>query len=120
MGMADAHHDEYGPGSGPTVVSELACAIDGTFIDVRLGDRLKAIHGGADTVRELATCNFGVAPAIQPALHESGLRIAAVDDAGEMRAFERADHPFFVGTLYVPQMAPQPHPLFEAFRRAVG
>jgi CTP synthase (UTP-ammonia lyase) len=44
-----------------------------------------------------------------------GMRIAATDATGEVRAIERVDHPFFVGTLYQPQLrsAPRaPHPIF--------
>jgi CTP synthase (UTP-ammonia lyase) len=43
------------------------------------------------------------------------MRISATDTTGEARAIERIDHPFFVGTLYQPQLqsAPgAPHPIF--------
>ncbi|HVM66389.1 MAG TPA: hypothetical protein VMU14_16085 [Acidimicrobiales bacterium] len=45
-----------------------------------------------------------------------------MDDTGEPRAIERTDHPFFVGTLYQPQLqsTPQrPHPVWLGFVRAV-
>ena len=43
------------------------------------------------------------------------MRIAATDLTGEVRAIERVDHPFFVGTLYQPQLRSTPgapHPVF--------
>ena len=48
--------------------------------------------------------------------------VSAVDDTGEVRAIERADHPFFVGTLYQPQLrsTPEaPHPVWLGFVDAV-
>jgi CTP synthase (UTP-ammonia lyase) len=38
-----------------------------------------------------------------------------------MRAFELADHPFFVATLFQPQLSPAadlPHPIVGGFLRA--
>jgi CTP synthase (UTP-ammonia lyase) len=43
------------------------------------------------------------------------MRIAATDATGEVRAIERNDHPFFVATLYQPQLGStlgSPHPVF--------
>jgi CTP synthase len=43
------------------------------------------------------------------------MRIAGTDATGEVRAIERVDHPFFVGTLYQPQLRSTrgtPHPIF--------
>jgi len=44
-----------------------------------------------------------------------------VDQDGEARIVELADHPFFLATLFVPQVSSsptQPHPLISAFLRA--
>ena len=51
------------------------------------------------------------------------MRVAATDDNGEVRAIERVDHPFFVGTLFQPQLrsAPNaPHPIFAGFLEAAA
>ena len=51
------------------------------------------------------------------------MRVSAIDDTGEVRAVERADHPFFIGTLYQPQRTSSPdapHPLWVAFVGAVA
>jgi CTP synthase (UTP-ammonia lyase) len=53
---------------------------------------------------------------------QHGMRIAATDATGEVRAIERVDHPFFVGTLYQPQLrsAPgAPHPIFAGLLDAL-
>jgi CTP synthase (UTP-ammonia lyase) len=51
------------------------------------------------------------------------MTVAGTDDTGEVRAVERAGHPFFVATLYQPQLnstARSPHPVFLGFVRAVS
>jgi CTP synthase (UTP-ammonia lyase) len=52
-----------------------------------------------------------------------GMAVAATDRTGEVRAVERPDHPFFVATLYQPQLrsAPgAPHPVFTGLLAAAG
>jgi CTP synthase (UTP-ammonia lyase) len=51
------------------------------------------------------------------------MRAVAVDNTGEVRAVERTDHPFFLATLYQPQLRSEPrrpHPIFVGLLRAVG
>ena len=122
MGIDDAAHAETS-GGGTQVVSLLSCSLDGQIIDVALtpGTRLSELHDGAATARELTTCNYGLAPEWQHIASEGGMVVSAVDGTGEVRAVERTDHPFFVGTLYQPQLrstAAEPHPVFVGFLRA--
>ena len=47
---------------------------------------------------------------------ESGpLYVSAVDDQQEIRAVELDGHPFFVATLFQPEMSATPNPLVGAF-----
>lgn len=74
-----------------------------------------------EVVTEQYYCNFGLNPAYQTQLHEGGLRVVGVDQDGEARIVELTDHPFFLATLFVPQVSSrptQPHPLISAFLRA--
>ena len=51
------------------------------------------------------------------------MRIGAIDGTGEVRAVERTDHPFFLATLYQPQLStgPEtPHPVLSGFVEAVA
>jgi CTP synthase (UTP-ammonia lyase) len=51
------------------------------------------------------------------------MTISATDDTGEVRAVERPGHPFFVATLYQPQLTStrqRPHPVFLGFVEAVA
>jgi CTP synthase (UTP-ammonia lyase) len=114
-GIDDAAHAEYGPGGTP-VITLLSCSLLDQTIDVELAhDSLLARLYGRSNVMEHTTCSYGLAPQIQHIAGEHGMRIAATDATGEVRAIERVDHPFFVGTLYQPQLrsAPAtPHPIF--------
>lgn len=84
-------------------------------------DSLVAQSYGAVSVTEHYYCNFGVNPDYVAALASGPLRIVGSDAEGEVRVVELAGHPFFVGTLFSPQLRStpdQPHPLIVAFVRA--
>jgi CTP synthase (UTP-ammonia lyase) len=51
------------------------------------------------------------------------LQVVGSDDEGEIRVVELRDHPFFIGTLFVPQMRSRvgaPHPLVRGFVEAIS
>ena len=87
---------------------------------VKPGTRAAAIYQ-SDRATEKYYCNFGLNPAYQKHLALAGLEISGTDDAGEARIVELPLHPFFVGTLFVPQASStkgSPHPMVLAFFRA--
>ena len=122
-GIADAVHAEYGA-AGTQIISLLACSLADNTITIELAasSRLRKAYG-SDTAVERTTCNYGLDPAHASIASRHGMRVAATDDTGEVRAVERVDHPFFVGTLYQPQLsstAQRPHPIWAAFIDAVA
>jgi CTP synthase (UTP-ammonia lyase) len=114
-GIKDAAHAEYGPG-GTAVITLLACSLLDQTITAELApESLLARLYGRLTITEHTTCSYGLAPDVQHIASEHGMRVAATDSTGEVRAIERVDHPFFVGTLYQPQLRSSPgapHPIF--------
>jgi len=115
----DAAHAESST-AGTHVITPLSCSLDGQTIEVQLteGSRLAALHGDVRVVTESTTCNYGLSPAYQHLASEGGMVVSAIDDTGEVRAVERPDHPFFVATLYQPQLRSTPaapHPVFAGF-----
>ncbi len=121
MGIQDAVHAEYG-GAGTPVVTLLSCSLAESQIEITItpNSRLARIYGAARAT-EQTNCNYGLEPSFADIASSGGLTVSAVDDTGEVRAIERADHPFFVGTLYQPQRMSRPgapHPLWTAFVRA--
>ncbi len=122
MGIADATHAEYGR-PGTAVVTALACSLVDAEIEVMFtpGSRLAACYGRASAL-ERTTCSYGLEPAFGHLASEGGLSVAATAAAGDVRAVERPDHPFFVATLYQPQLSStreRPHPIWTAFVDAV-
>ena len=68
-------------------------------------------------------CRYGLNPAYERLFAEAPLRVAARDDAGDVRAVELAGHPFFVATLFQPELAAlrgERHPLVAAFAAAAS
>ena len=115
VGIADAAHAEYGSGGTP-VITLLECSLQDQTITVDLvpGSFLAELYA-TGRVLEHTTCSYGLSPAVQHIAGEHGMRIAATDSTGEVRAIERVDHPFFVGTLYQPQLRSargSAHPVF--------
>ena len=58
---------------------------------------------------------------VQELVSSHGMRVAGIDELDEVRAVERPDHPFFVATLYQPQLrstASEPHPVFVGLVQA--
>ena len=85
------------------------------------GTRAAALYGGAEPLEDYR-CNYGVDPRFHPALEAAGLRLSGFGEDGELRIAELPAHPFFVATLFLPQMrsAPgRPHPILAGFAAAV-
>lgn len=60
---------------------------------------------------ERSHCSFGINPAYRERFKRSGFRVAGTDERGEARLTEREGHPFFVGSLFQPQLGSTPeHP----------
>jgi CTP synthase (UTP-ammonia lyase) len=124
MGVQDAQHAEYDPSASDLFISALTCSIAGRRMRLRFvpGSRVAAIYG-MESAEEEYYCNFGVNPDKVPLLRGSALGISGSDAEGEIRVIELSDHPFFVGTLFVPQLRStpdNPHPLVTAFVQAVA
>jgi CTP synthase (UTP-ammonia lyase) len=119
LGRTDANHEETSPRSRDLAVTALACSLAGQTHPVRIvgGTRAAAIYG-VDEAVEPFFCSYGLNPAYRPLLEARGLVISGVDRLGEVRIVELPAHPFFVGTLFVPQARHSrayPHPLIGAF-----
>jgi CTP synthase (UTP-ammonia lyase) len=122
LGFSDAADAEYDPYSSKLFISRLVCSLVGRSLLITLKpESLVAKIYGRVAVTEQYYCNFGVNPDHVSTLDAGPLRIVGSDAEDEVRVVELAGHPFFVGTLFVPQLrsAPgQPHPLILGFVRA--
>lgn len=122
LGFADAQHAEYDPTASRLFVNQLACSLVGKTMTILLKPESRAFrYYGRAEVTEQYYCQFGLNPAYQSLIEEGGLMIAGYDTDGEARVLELPNHPFFVATLFLPQLdstPEQPHPLISAYFRS--
>jgi CTP synthase (UTP-ammonia lyase) len=84
------------------------------------GTVARQIYRQASVMEEFA-CNYGLNPKYRDLYAKSDLRIAGVDADGEVRMVELPTHPFYMATLFLPQVrsvAGQPHPLIVSYLQA--
>jgi CTP synthase (UTP-ammonia lyase) len=121
---SDAQHAEYDPYASMLFITQLACSLAGREMTLQFvaGSMVAKIYG-ALSAKEEYYCNFGVDPGKVQLLTSGALRVSGSDSEGEIRVIELPEHPFFVGTLYVPQTRSTqatPHPLVNAFLTAIS
>jgi CTP synthase (UTP-ammonia lyase) len=119
LGLRDAQHAEYAPEAAELVIAPLACSLVGQRAEVRItpGSRAAAIYKTSSSL-EAYRCSFGLSAAYEAPLEAAGLSVSGRDAMGEARIVERLDHPFYMATLFIPQLTrsiDHPHPLLTAF-----
>jgi CTP synthase (UTP-ammonia lyase) len=131
MGLADADSAEHGEPSANLLITAVACPMPdrsagapnlhgAATIRLRRGTRAWDIYG-RDEVSERYFCNYEVNPAYRDALEAAGLALSGFSENGDIRVAELPAHPFFIATLFQPQLsseAGKPHPLIAAFVQA--
>jgi CTP synthase (UTP-ammonia lyase) len=66
-------------------------------------------------------CNFGFNPRYRSLIESGDLKVTGVDAEGDVRVVELTSHPFFVATLFQPELSAlggETHPLICAFVQA--
>jgi len=122
LGLAAADHAETATTADCLVISRLSCSlveVEEPVIAVP-GSRWADLYGTGETHFGYH-CNFGFNPKFESAFEAAGLRVAARDNSGEVRAMELAAHPFFIGTLFQPErlaLQNKNSPLVDAFVQA--
>jgi CTP synthase (UTP-ammonia lyase) len=104
LGDVDAKHAEMDPNAELLAITPLTCElveVSGPIEGVQ-GTRFGAMYSGGGE-REEYHCRFGINPDYMERLEARGLRCAARDENGEVRALEHMKHPFFVATLFQPE-----------------
>ncbi|MFI8192093.1 hypothetical protein ACIF8T_25470 [Streptomyces sp. NPDC085946] len=123
-GLSAARHAENAPDTPAedAVVVPLACSLVGHegVIELTAGSRAEQLIGAERSV-ERYHCDYGANPRHVEALREHGLRFTGADTDGEVRIAELPGHPFFLATLFQPELAgdgSRPHPLVRGFAAA--
>jgi CTP synthase (UTP-ammonia lyase) len=122
IGVSDAEHAEFDPTAVNKVIVPLACSLRGRTMELTLtpNSQVNSLYQTTQT-REQYYCSFGVSPNFVEMIADSPLRIVGSDAEGVLRITELPSHPFFIGTLFVPQIRSTddvPHPLIVGLLRA--
>jgi CTP synthase (UTP-ammonia lyase) len=122
LGFKEAAHAETDPYASCLFITPLSCSLVGKTMEVTIKPESRAalaFHAARST--EAFYCNFGLNPQYQELLRQAGLDITGTDQNGEARIVELPPHPFYIGTLFVPQARSArgtPHPLILEFCRS--
>ena len=119
LGIRDAEHEESSPGASTLFISRLTCSLVGKTQQIKVAPDSVAYRAyGNQEVMEQFFCNYGLNPLFRDKVNKGKLNITGRDPEGEVRIVELSDHPFYVATLFLPQVASRPespHPLIVAY-----
>jgi CTP synthase (UTP-ammonia lyase) len=104
------------------LINKLACSLVGKTQTIKItpGSFAHRAYGHLE-VTEQFHCNYGLNPQFRDKVHAEQLKITGVDLEGGARIVELSEHPFYVATLFLPQISSRPdspHPLIVAYLKA--
>ena len=124
LGINDAQHEETSPGAPILLITKLAFSLVGERRVIKMvpGSLSHKIYAGEEASEQFV-CNYGLNPQFRNQFEDSRLRITGVDENNDVRVVELNDHPFFIATLFQPQISSRPskpHPLIVAYLKAAS
>ncbi|MER6121369.1 hypothetical protein ABT173_01450 [Streptomyces sp. NPDC001795] len=120
-GLTRVAHAENDPDADDLLIEPLACSLVGHEAAVRIepGSLAQSVTGAERSV-ERYFCSYGPSRHLDT-LRAHGLRFSGHDEDGHVRIAELPGHPFFLATLFQPELAgdgSRPHPIVRALARA--
>jgi len=123
-GLTSAAHAETSPDAQNQVVHRLACSLVGQerLVTVVPGTKLAELCGDRPFLA-FHWCNYGLVSSFLPALARHGLVVSARSDDAGVEGVELQGHPFFLATLFQPQVGAssfrQLHPVIRGLADAI-
>jgi CTP synthase (UTP-ammonia lyase) len=104
------------------LISQLSCSLVGERQPVTLtpGTLTFQAYGTARVIEQF-NCNYGLNEGYRDKMSKGDLKIVGTDTNGDARIVELSNHPFFIATLFLPQLSSSPetpHPLILAYLNA--
>ncbi|MFH9431067.1 hypothetical protein ACH4JZ_22620 [Streptomyces sp. NPDC017615] len=120
-GLTGVAHAENDPDAEDLLIEPLACSLVGHEAAVVLepGSLAESVIGSTRTV-ERYFCSYGPSRHLDT-LRAHGMRFSGHDTDGQVRVAELPDHPFFLASLFQPELygdGSGPHPVIRALGRA--
>ena len=105
LNVADADHAERNPKAEVAVIHPLSCSLVGTtgVIYFEPASHISRIYGSMEATEEFH-CSYGFNADYYARL-SGPLRITGWDSNHEARVVELDEHPFYVGTLFQPELS---------------
>jgi CTP synthase (UTP-ammonia lyase) len=124
LGLIDADHEESSPNASLKLISKLTCSLVGQEKNIRIvpGSQAHRIYRKNEAT-EIFACNYRLNESFEGQIQSKELRVSGYDEDGTVRMVELPGHPFFISTLFVPQVVSQigkPHPLIVAYLEAAS
>ncbi|MEV0533233.1 hypothetical protein [Kitasatospora sp. NPDC050463] len=121
-GIGGAAHGESHPAEDDLVIVPLSCSLVGHEgqVEITPGSLAERVLGTTRTL-ERYHCAYGLNSAYLDRLRAGGLRFSGVDDDGDLRVLELPGHPFFLASLFQPELAGDgtlAHPVLRALAAA--
>ncbi|MEU6423860.1 CTP synthase C-terminal region-related (seleno)protein [Streptomyces spiralis] len=123
-GLDRAAHAENDPAAAEedSVIVPLACSLVGHegVVRVSSGSRAAGLIG-ADRTQARYHCGYAPNPRHLDVLRAHGLTFTGTDESGEVRIAELPSHPFFLATLFQPELdgdGTRAHPLITGLAEA--
>jgi CTP synthase (UTP-ammonia lyase) len=116
MGFTDADHQKSHPDTKMPLISPLGCGLAGVKARVRFtrGSLLHNAYKAPESIEEYH-CSFGLNNRYRRLIESGSMSVTALDDQHDVRAVELDGHPFFVATLFQPEMRTPASPIVGAF-----
>ncbi|MEV4899555.1 hypothetical protein AB0K48_60585 [Nonomuraea sp. NPDC055795] len=120
----DVAHAENDPDGRRFLLTPLRCSLAGheSLVLLTPGSLAERVIG-APSVLAAYNCSYGLDPGHEALLSAGGLAFTGRAEDGSVRVAEIPGHPFFLGTLFQPELSGErsrPHPVISAFAAAVA
>ncbi|MGI5458952.1 CTP synthase C-terminal region-related (seleno)protein [Streptomyces sp. CA-249302] len=120
-GLTRVAHAESDPDAEDLLIEPLACSLVGHegVVVLEAGSLAQSVIGSERTV-ERYFCKYGPSRHLDT-LRAHGMRFSGLDEDGNVRMAELPGHPFFLASLFQPELAgdgSRPHPMVRALARA--
>ncbi|WP_428243509.1 CTP synthase C-terminal region-related (seleno)protein [Gynuella sp.] len=123
LGWEGVTHEEINETSqGLEIISKLSCSLmeESEQLLLSAGSILARAYQAA-SFQGTYHCNYGLNPTYREQLFDTHLTATAFNEQNDIRAFELANHPFFVATLFQPERSAlqgQISPIIQEFIKA--